>query len=74
MTKAMTAKKYEIQRKKLELYREAVKELHEGLDRISKLAELEFYDWKELRDATRDQLNFFERATGTCVLEFGTEV
>lgn len=74
MTEIMAAKKYEIQRKKLDLYREAVKELHEGLDRVSALAEQGAYDWKELRDSTRDQLNFFERTTGTCILEFGTEV
>lgn len=64
-------KRYDVQRQRLEMLRNGVKELLEGLDRISGLAEQGAYNWKELRDSTTDQLNFFERATGTCILEFG---
>lgn len=64
-------KRYDVQRQRLELLREAARELSQGLDRVSDLAEQGAYNWKELRDSTTDQLNFFERSTGTCVLEFG---
>lgn len=64
-------KRYDVQRQRLEMLRNGVKELLEGLDRISGLAEQGAYNWKELRDSTTDQLNFFERATGICILEFG---
>lgn len=64
-------KRYGVQRQRLEMLREAARELSQGLDRVSDLAEQGAYNWKELRDSTTDQLNFFERSTGTCVLEFG---
>lgn len=64
-------KRYDVQRQRLELLREAARELSQGLDRVSDLAEQGAYNWKELRDSTTDQLNFFVRSTGTCVLEFG---
>ena len=64
-------KRYDVQKQRLELLREAAKELHEGLDRVSNLADNGCYDWKQLRESTTDQLNFFERSTGTCILEFG---
>lgn len=64
-------KRYDVQRQRLELLREAARELSQGLDRVSDLAEKGVYNWKELRDSTTDQLSFFERSTGTCVLEFG---